>query len=263
MSEKFLFICGCPRSGTTALTHMFNWHPKVLLGIERYAALFRRNSKAMNKDLFSAQRFSDVRKGDCGYSSLEQMREYSIHYGRRIDLNDISTAQIVGDKITQLYEDFDVFEENGWAGESITIVQIIRNVFDVARSYEARNTDPDDKWRFNYVDGVKEWAHAIERGLHAAESNASKTRFLMVNYENLFELGEEQFLVGCNKLIEAIGLDSTPSFEEGLKKLYKHGKAVAARRIAKTALVADEEIIAQVSEEALENYNKLRALAYI
>lgn len=263
MRQNFLFICGCPRSGTTALTHVFNWHPNVLLGMERYAALFRKNSNAMNKDLFTAQRFSDIRAGDCGYMSFEQMREYSINYGRRIDPNDISTAQIVGDKITQLYVDFEVFKENSWAEENVTIVQIIRNVFEVARSYEARNSNPTDKWGFGYVDGVKEWTHAIERGLHMVETNTSKTRFLIVNYENLFECGEELFLLGCNKLIESIGLDVAPSFKDGLKKIYKHGEAVAEIRSSKISLVMDEEIASQLSEQALENYNKLRALAYI
>ncbi|UJP04901.1 MAG: sulfotransferase [Nitrosomonas sp.] len=263
MTKKFLFICGCPRSGTTALTHIFNWHPSVLLGIERYSELFRINPKAMNTDLFSAQRFPEIRGGDCGYSSFEKMHEYSIHYGKPINPSDIASTPIVGDKITQLYNNFDVFEQGDWVKNNVTIVQIIRNVFDVARSYEARNNDPNDAWIFSYTEGIKEWIHAIECGLRAVESNTLQAKFVIVNYENLFEYGEEQFLLCSKKLIEYIGLNSAQSFEDGLKKIYQHYEAVIQRRIARPIFVTSEKIISQIPEGALTKYKKLQEVAYI
>ncbi|WP_405196631.1 sulfotransferase [Zarconia navalis] len=52
-SGKFLFVCGCPRSGTTAIAKLLNYHSKVILGMERYKYQIRKNeSNAINPSLF-------------------------------------------------------------------------------------------------------------------------------------------------------------------------------------------------------------------
>ncbi len=37
--ERYVFIAGCPRSGTSALTFLLNEHPTVAIGFERYKRL--------------------------------------------------------------------------------------------------------------------------------------------------------------------------------------------------------------------------------
>lgn len=57
-----LFICGCPRSGTTAMWEMLAQHPQILLGMERY---FRRFTPAKFKStLFGIRRFFTFLTGD-------------------------------------------------------------------------------------------------------------------------------------------------------------------------------------------------------
>lgn len=48
-----LFIAGCPRSGTTALTRYLNLHPEILLCIERYKYL---DPERITPDLFTFKR---------------------------------------------------------------------------------------------------------------------------------------------------------------------------------------------------------------
>jgi hypothetical protein len=263
MDNRYLFVCGCPRSGTTALTKVFNWHPDVLLGMERYAILFRRTPHAMKRELFTVERFLDIREGDCGYKSFDQRVAYSNSPMGNIRQEEIRTASVVGDKITQLYKNFDVFEGAEWEGAEVTIVQIIRNIFNVARSYEARLKDPKDTWRFNYMDGIKEWTDAISYGLQAAEAKGSRTRFLVVGYENLFERGKDQFLIGCRKLIRAVGLDTSRKFEIDVSRVFLQGEKVAKRREDRTETVSSDEIASHVFPQALETYRRLSEQTFV
>lgn len=261
MADQFLFVCGCPRSGTTALTHILNWHPRIVLGIERFAALFRRAPQRFTPELFEIDRFSEIRQGDCGYGGFLEFPAYSNSWASPWDPQDIATAAWVGDKITQLYQSFDVFEGEAWAGKDMVIVQIIRSVFDVARSYEARLLDPSDKWSFSYRDGILEWSEAIEKGLQIAEGRGRAPRFIVVNYERLFESGESAFVDGCATLVRAIGLGVPPRFQAGLKKVFRAGEGVLERRVSRGGMVANEDIAEHLTPRALENYKRLRALA--
>lgn len=36
MQKKFLFVCGCPRSGTSYLHALLAQHPAIALGLERF-----------------------------------------------------------------------------------------------------------------------------------------------------------------------------------------------------------------------------------
>ena len=234
-----------------------------MLGIERYAGLFRRSPFALTKELFGAQRFLDIRQGDCGYRSFDEAPAYSNRSARRLNLESVGTVPIVGDKITQLYKTLEVFEGDDWAGTEVFVVQIIRSVFEVARSYEARSRDPKDRWKESYVEGIREWSDAVDFGLRASEAEGARMKFLAVCYDRVFEGGEEQFVVACATLLQAIGLDPSPEFMVGARKVFLAGEKVEGRRLKRGELVSNEEIAACIAPRSLWSFDRLREVAFI
>lgn len=245
------------------MTHILNWHSDVLLGVERYAKLFGRNPNAMKRGLFRAERFANIRPTDCGYSSFETAREYNNRASRNIVPEDISMSAVVGDKITKLYKNFDVFEGEGWLGSDVTVLQIIRNVFDVARSYEARAQNSKDRWSFDYAQGISDWAESMRYPIRTINSEGIKTKFIFVNYENLFETDARQYYDACKKIIREIGLNVTPDFLEGIKRVFDGTAIVARRREGRGELVSDEDIRSRLTADAIEDYRKLQEIALL
>src|SRR5262245_48114736 len=99
MTKKFLFVCGCPRSGTSVVCRMLASHPDVALGLERFNLRIARQE--LTPDDFTKERFFDVQKGDTWYADLAQ---FARHYDQQHSKYD--TAQYVGDKFPRLYEHF-------------------------------------------------------------------------------------------------------------------------------------------------------------
>ena len=92
MKKQFLFVCGCPRSGTTALMSFLCKHPDIALGIERFQMRARRHE--LRPSDFEPTRFFDVRPGNTWYTSLEQ---FPWHYDAMRPK--YAPAKYVGDKI--------------------------------------------------------------------------------------------------------------------------------------------------------------------
>src|ERR1051325_7655702 len=133
--KRFLFICGCPRSGTTALWRLMVAHPKIVLGIERYVLLSFHHG-ALNPLLFEKSKFFDLQPGETFYSDLVAFNRYYLQAQDSYD-----SATWVGDKAPPLYHDYAGIEENF---ENAHIIYSVRNIIDIAGSYQKRATDPDD-----------------------------------------------------------------------------------------------------------------------
>ena len=68
MHKKFLFVCGCPRSGTSYFQSILAWHPAIALGMERFnLRLFA--GKLLPSD-FERERFFRMEAGDTWYDDL-------------------------------------------------------------------------------------------------------------------------------------------------------------------------------------------------
>ena len=128
MHKKFLFVCGCPRSGTSYFQSILAWHPAIALGMERFnLRLFA--GKLLPSD-FERERFFRMEAGDTWYDDLSHFpwsqRRAEAHY---------DTAEYVGDKVPRAYEFFDHLIPHF---PGVRFICLVRNVFDVAASYEAR-----------------------------------------------------------------------------------------------------------------------------
>lgn len=176
MSRRFLFVCGCPRSGTSALVELLASDPRIAIGAERYAHLYE--TQDLTPDLFTKERFSSPRDGDTFYTDLLATND---QFYLPV-LRNFESAIYVGDKIPELYRRF------GRLAASLPgakVVMIIRNIFDVAASFEARADKADDPhWspdaRTNSA--VEKWGES----LLALRNCPTAIEIFPVVYEELF-----------------------------------------------------------------------------
>lgn len=253
---KFLFVSGCPRSGTTVLAHILNWSSECLIGMERFDALFENNSDFFTPELFGNERFLRFDSGDCGYPSFSENKELSAWYANIKQFKDLDVYRYRGDKLTTLWRNFSVFDNDDWGRESVTLFHIVRNVYDVASSYQTRLENPDDGWSADFMAGVQDWSNATV-AVHEAFLNSDRKFALhIISYDELFKGGVEDFIEAVRLIYQKIGLSLTPSCIDGLLKIHQAGLQRKDMRIVRAHL--RKEIDEGVSREIFDMYENLQ-----
>jgi len=215
---KYLFVCGCARSGTTAVTQLLNAHPYIAVGVERYReSLFKGHELSpddFRKERFFSQSFGHPRV----YEHLQQKYDSVVYRG---------------DKIPKLYEYFDQIARNF---PEAKIVFIVRNIFDVALSFKVRANDPEDtQWpsRRNVKKAVVEW----NRSLQKASYWIKRTSGYVIGYENLmYGKGDNSGLLGY------LELESHPDMSQKLRQLRKQVQRLNKER-AETLSTTEQNFI--------------------
>jgi hypothetical protein len=209
--RRYLFICGCPRSGTTALWRLLVAHPQICLGNERYSTLSWRRD--FGPRLFEQERFWDLRPGDTWYNDLDwpAYREMRPH---------CDGARYVGDKLPMLTGRFK--ELIGAFGSDLRVITIERDLDSVKASYQARFDDPNDKtWaRWDATTAVEHWTRARA----AVQAVAGDARFLTVSYEQLLVRGQ-----GLAGIFNFLDLSVADSVVAKLDALLAEPRSVAQR----------------------------------
>ncbi|MBF0122425.1 MAG: sulfotransferase [Candidatus Omnitrophica bacterium] len=192
MSEiQYVFVCGCPRSGTTALLEVLLSDSTVVLGCERYGGYLGR--KVLTRDLYEPERFFDIRKGDSFYSDFSELPDWY----KSISRERYEEGVFRGDKIPKLYEHLDGLFVNF---PKAKIVFMLRNIFDVASSYEARANNKEDKtWprEIRTAAAIRDW----HRSLETLNKYMDDDRVFPVIYEDFF-LGKN----GIGSLCHFLGI---------------------------------------------------------
>lgn len=192
---NILFIGGCPRSGTTALWKLLVAHPVIVLGIERYVLLTYRNK--LTPELFTRDKFFSLQAGETFYDNIDKFSPYYPKARLAFD-----AAQWVGDKLPNLYFSYSSLAKN-FAGAHV--FYILRNIIDVAGSYQKRAEDAgDNTWteKRDFVAAVKDWNESIRATLQYMERAADKVTFHVISYEELF-----LSRVDIAPLFQALGLE--------------------------------------------------------
>lgn len=206
-----LFVCGVPRSGTTALARCLNRHRRVVLGIERYRrTLLDSSSEADYCRLFDKDRFFDFRPSD-GSAYAELLLPRSTHFnGQFAPLSEwpkqlyadarekYDSAFYVGDKIPSLYRRAPFLRERF---PGCKVVFLLRNPVAVALSWQARADNSRDKWerRAGFAEGIAEWNKALRVAMLA------KT---VLGGDLTVVLFEEMFAAqSLRRLLSRLGLD--------------------------------------------------------
>jgi len=208
----YLFVAGCPRSGTTALWRLLIAHPQICLGDERYSELYWRPE--FGPGLFAADRFWDLRPGDTFYDDLDRP-EYEEMRSR------YAKARYVGDKIPFLTHVFPALTDR--FGRGLRVVTIERDLDSVLASYRRRSKAPDDLTWAGWDDAtaVAHWLSARK----AAHDVADNPSFLTVQYDALLGRGQ-----GLHEILDFLELGSSDKVETRLAELVSESRGIRQLR---------------------------------
>lgn len=192
-SARKLFICGCARSGTSALAAALNGRSEIVLGLERYISYLAAHG-ALSPDLFERDRFFDVRSGDTFYDDLGFFEK---HYAHARDK--FAAAKYVGDKIPALTDYLPKIINDF---PDARVICIVRNLIDVCASFENRARTGRYWPKSRDADAaIGQWNRAL--GHVAAQAHLPNV--LVVIYEDLFVKG-----TGWDRVSAFLDLDVPP-----------------------------------------------------
>jgi Sulfotransferase family len=210
------------------MARILNAHESIMIGEERYEVVF---TKGLPRDAFEAPRFLDIRPGDTHYRSFEDIGT-SLSAVR----SKLAGATVVGDKIPKIYERLrqtaDTFPE-------AKFIFMVRNLYDIACSYESRAKDPNDPtWssEMNWRSAIAEW----NESLAAIKAWPGQDRILIVSFEDFFLLGR-----GLDTVWGFLGLRSSSGaareFETRRARIIAHGdrKAGFLDPLARRAILCE------------------------
>lgn len=233
--RQTVIVCGCPRSGTTALAMLLNHHPEACIGIERFSHLLLSGSPP--GDLFTPARFADVRFGDTFHEGFRAEERALGLPGKA------ATARLIGDKVPKAYRHYGAIAE---AFPGIRFLFIVRRPDAVAASYKRRATDPADRdWREGSVeDAISDWNEAVGATLYWRR----RVPILPVSFEALFDRGE-----GLDGLAAFLGLDPAP-LRTPLRHCIARGRQLAADR---APVLTTAERAAVMMDTAIDQFDML------
>ena len=177
MKQKYLFICGCPRSGTTALVRLLNSHPSMAIGMERYK--FYANRQQINK----------INQASFKFNSFFNLQDNQTNINWKYFYDPLmpkykSGVEYLGDKYPHYYRFYNRINQNF---EDVRWIFIVRDIASIARSYNARAADPEDSWsaEANYVKAVDHWNESL-MATWKYQKNNPEPKLFVCEYERLF-----------------------------------------------------------------------------
>lgn len=229
MSRKFIFVSGCPRSGTTVLTQLLNWGEDVFIGQERFAGLFNQRPADFQPALFAEGRLSTFEPGDCGYKAFADKAPHVAPFARKKDFNALGKYTFVGDKITHMDANLAVFDNDAWKAEAVTVLHVVRDLPDVMASYASRKADAaDSNWSRGVADALDDWQESIRRMHHFCERQQESIRIGIVDYEAAFGGDAETLAGAARNIFSFAGIPFGPEQSRGMAILHK---SIASRSL--------------------------------
>lgn len=234
---NFLFACGCPRSGTTALGNILNAHPLICVGVERYRQLaIGPRGQEFLPDLFEPERFMQI--DDADTSALIANRKLFRKFNSSREL------KFIGDKIPRLYTRLSFIASKF---PDARLVYIFRDPLEVAYSWQKRADNPADGWPSinGRMAALTEWVKSIE--LMAEALPRWEGQAIILNYANFFNAASpEEFASNIARLYAKLGLRMQP---ENLNKTAK----IFWREAPKPLPLPEDQLFKQKLKEVMEN----------
>jgi len=211
VDRQLLFVVGLARSGTTALTELLSTHPEIALGMERYKRLMlRRASVELRPSLFEPARFFDFTDGLTNITPDASPRwdAYYRHLAEGYD-----TATYVGDKVTgvrvrMILQRF----------PAARVVVIVRDLVEVAASWQRRADDPTDAgWReaWDAQEAAVQWNRGLRQLLRMFDLATGRIR--VVEYRTLFGDPSGRSIHGT---FDWLGLPASPAADTAFDQMH-------------------------------------------
>jgi glycosyltransferase involved in cell wall biosynthesis len=207
-TARYLFIAGCPRSGTSALTFLLNEHPQLAIGFERY----KRVRAQLDPFHFKAEQFfspvtaeTDIR-GELLYERLRTRWESG-------------SVKAIGDKVP-LYTRVLPQLLDRFPGARVLV--LVRDPLEVARSFRRRAADPHDWWPIenDHTLAVRMCNEALE-SVQALDATHGAGSVALLPYDALF-CGDERWL---EMMVEFVGVPLTARLRAEYERLAKRWQA--------------------------------------
>lgn len=176
MEQKFFFIAGCARSGTSALAQLLGSNDNVVMGMERFGHLVQPDTFSLTKEHFTSERFSNIEPEDTFYTDFNKFHAFDKNIKEKLN-----TSKYIGDKRPDLYESYEQLFTNF---TNAKLLFIYRDIFEVASSYNVRVQNKDD-WPADkdYKKAVVEWNRSLYLTREAIDSGYD---IKVIDYKSLF-----------------------------------------------------------------------------
>lgn len=202
---NYLFISGAPRSGTSALTELLSSHSDISIGMERFKFLY--SKKKVNKSLFDFDAFFEFKSEE---TNIDDKNGKYIDYYSKIK-EKYKNCRIIGDKYPQLYKFWpSLFQEFGDNGKYIFI---IRDIEDVASSFNVRANNPKDKWpkENDYRKAVEIWNNSL---ITACNAISDGYPILITSYKRLFDNEAYDITKELDKISKYLNIETYEDMKE-------------------------------------------------
>jgi hypothetical protein len=200
-AEQFLFLVGCPRSGTTAVVELLNGDYRIALGLERFKYLKGR----LRRSHFSREYFLNPTPDETNVPSPKLYRELAAKLDR-------GEVVYLGDKVLT-HGDESIYKSLDREFPGCRFLYMFRPLEGVASSFNRRAANPDDvNWpeSYDYRSAVEIWNESLAALRSFVERPEAADRVLVVGYEQLFS-GEIDSL---RTIYDFLGLDLGPGMEK-------------------------------------------------
>jgi len=197
-NQKMLFVCGTPRSGTTAMHELLTADKRIVMGMERYGGYM---NDEVGPQLFTKERFFD-------FESDPRDWKMSRPYYEDVAETCFVEANYIGDKIPLLYRQFDRVTK---AFPEAKFVVLLRNIVDICNSYQNRKDDPNDSWSLDVQDAVNHWNELLD----FIKLRGSDPRIKLVIYEDFYTAGIQHY----KDLYSFLDLDFDDTLSQGYRNI--------------------------------------------
>ncbi len=220
MNKDFVFISGCPRTGTTAMVELLNRHPKIIMGMERYKnyASKKELTHLIKPELFSPDVFFNVSEDqtDVCPSHLEWEEKHEKMYSMlknrwNTAVRDGQDGGFAwGDKVPNYYRLYDELDEA--FDNRIKWIFTTRDIMEVALSfnYRAEAAIPGGLWRrdADYKMAVVKWNESLKEAWLYLKRKPGK--MMVVDHASIFSDDQSCLL----ELMKFIDMEPTEDFLE-------------------------------------------------
>jgi glycosyltransferase involved in cell wall biosynthesis len=233
-AARHLFIAGCPRSGTSALTFLLNEHFQLAVGFERY----KRLRAQLDPFHFAPKQFfspvtaeTDIR-GELLYRRLRARWQSG-------------TVRVIGDKVP-LYTR--VLPALLARFPEARVLVLVRDPLEVARSFRRRAGDPQDWWpaENDHTLALRMWNEALAAVKAVAEEQWVRSLLrrtpsggpglvALLPYEALFS-GDERWL---EMLVDFVGVPTTARLRSEYARLAERWQGRAGEALAEDGELRD------------------------
>ncbi len=160
---------GNPRSGTTALGNLLNAHSRVVVGRERFV-----KHKRPTRAHFERERFFFPTEADANNIHQELYDKLLERYDTGVDW--------IGDKVPFYTRQLSFLTEEF---PDARMIFLLRDLIDVAASYERRLQSPEDHWKRDYRIATRGWNENLRHALRYL-GTPQRCEMMILSYERFF-----------------------------------------------------------------------------